>query len=464
MDIMEHQHIHEAVSRLNGFFNTGATRDPAFRIAALKKLAAAIRSAEGDIMRALREDLRKPEFESYAGEIGILYPEIKHMIGRLGRWTRARRVPTPILHFPSRSVVYREPYGTALIVSPWNYPFQLTAAPLIAAIAAGNCVLIKPSELSPATSQLIGRLMGDTFDPAHVAVVQGGIETATAVLEEKFDIIFYTGSTAVGRVVMTAAAKHLTPVVLELGGKSPVIVEATVRLDYAARRIAWGKFFNAGQTCLAPDYLLVQRAVYDAFTSLLVETIRRFYGVDPRTSPDYARIINDRHFLRLESLMQEGEILHGGKTDREQRYLEPTLFAGVEISHRIMQEEIFGPLLPVIAYDSLDEAVAFVNRLPRPLALYYFTGEPDRAEALFSRVHSGGACVNDTVSHVGSHHLPFGGIGDSGMGAYHGRWGFEAFTHRRGVLYRSNRLDMPLRYPPYGERVGLLKRLFRILG
>jgi aldehyde dehydrogenase (NAD+) len=460
---MEHAAVRETVSRLRRFYDTGVTRTPGFRIAALKRLAAAVRTAESDIMQALRDDLRKPEFEAYASEIGILYPEIQHAVRNLGRWSRPERVPTPVIHFLSRSVIYREPYGTALIMSPWNYPFQLTISPLVAAIAAGNCVLIKPSELSPATSQLIGRLVGDAFDPAHIAVAQGGIETATAVLEEKFDMIFYTGSTAVGRLVMTAAAKRLTRVVLELGGKSPTIVEANARLDYAAKRIAWGKFFNAGQTCLAPDYLLVQRSVRDKFVGLLIKTIRDFYGDDPRVSPDYARIINDRHFARLESLMQEGDIIHGGRTGPGERYIEPTLFDGVKTSHRIMQEEIFGPLFPVIAYDSLDEAVALINTMPRPLALYYFTGEPDRAEALFSRVHSGGACVNDTVSHVGSHHLPFGGIGDSGMGAYHGRYGYDAFTHRRSVLYRSNRIDMPLRYPPYGRKVGLLKKLFRII-
>jgi len=461
---MEQATISKAVSRLRRFYDTGATRDIGFRIAALKRLAAAVRSAESEILRALREDLRKPEFEAYASEIGILYPEIRHAVRNLGRWSRDERVPTPIMHFFSRSVIYREPYGTALIMSPWNYPFQLTIAPLIAAIAAGNCALIKPSELSPATSQLIERLITDTFDASYITVAQGGIETATAVLEEKFDIIFYTGSTAIGRVVMTAAAKRLTPAVLELGGKSPTIVEADARLDYAARRIAWGKFFNAGQTCLAPDYLLVQRSVRDKFINIFIETIRNFYGDDPRLSPDFARIINDRHFARLESLMGEGVMIHGGNLCREERYIEPTLFGGVKMSHRIMQEEIFGPLLPVIEYESLDEVVALVNTMPRPLALYYFTGQPGRAKALFSRVPSGGACVNDTVSHVGSHHLPFGGIGESGMGVYHGRHGFDTFTHRRSVLFRSNRIDMPLRYPPYGKKVSLLKTLFRIIG
>ncbi len=461
---MEHYAIRETAARLRKFYETGATRDPGFRIAMLKKLGGAIRSAEADIMAALRDDLRKPEFESYASEIGILYPEISHAAGNLRNWSRPERVPTPIIHFLSRSVIYREPYGTALIMSPWNYPFQLTIAPLIGSIAAGNCALIKPSELSPATSALIAKLVADTFDPSYITVAQGGVETATAVLEEKFDFIFYTGSTAVGRVIMTAAAKHLTPVALELGGKSPTIVAADARLDYAAKRIAWGKFFNAGQTCLAPDYLLVHRSVRKEFIRLFTGAIRDFFGEDPRRSPDYARIINERHFSRVASLMRDGDIIHGGNTAPDERYIEPTIIANVTPDHRIMQEEIFGPLFPVIEYDSPDEVVSHINSMPRPLAIYYFTGRPRTARALFAHVHSGGACVNDTISHVGSHHMPFGGIGESGMGAYHGRYGFDIFTHRRSVLIRSNLIDMPLRYPPYGRKVGLLKMLFKLLG
>ncbi len=461
---MEHAAIHEKVSRLRKFYETGASRDPAFRIAMLKKLASAIRASETGIMKALQDDLHKSEFESYASEIGILYPEIHHAVKKLRTWARPERVPTPIIHFLSRSIIYREPYGTALIMSPWNYPFQLTIAPLIASMAAGNCALVKPSELSPATSALIERIVRDTFDPSYITVAQGGVETATAVLDEKFDLIFSTGSTAVGRVVMTTAAKQLTPVVLELGGKSPTIVEADARLDTAAKRIAWGKFFNAGQTCLAPDYLLVHRSVRDEFIGLFIRTIRDFFGDDPRRSPDYARIINERHFARVTALMRDGSIIHGGRTASDERYIEPTLIGGVSPTHRIMHEEIFGPLFPILEYDSLDEVVALVNSMPRPLAMYYFTGRPRTARALFARVHSGGACVNDTVSHVGSHHLPFGGIGESGMGAYHGRYGFDAFTHRRSVLMRSNLIDLPLRYPPYGNKVSLLKKLFRLLG
>ena len=300
---MDHADIREKISRLRSFYETGITRDPRFRITMLKKLGAAIRSAEEDIMAALHDDLRKSEFESYASEIGILYPEIKHAAANLRNWARPEKVPTPIIHFLSKSVIYREPYGTALIMSPWNYPFYLTIGPLIASMVAGNCALIKPSELSPATSGLIEKLVTDTFDPSYIAVAQGGVETATAVLAEKFDFIFYTGSTAVGRVVMTAAAKHLTPVALELGGKSPAIVEADARLDYAAKRIAWGKFFNAGQTCLAPDYLMVHRSARDEFIGLFIKTIREFFGDDPRRSPDYARIINERHFARVTALM-----------------------------------------------------------------------------------------------------------------------------------------------------------------
>jgi len=446
------------------FFSTGKTRGHAFRTGQLRRLRDAMRSREDLIMEALKADLGKPPFESYASEIGILYPEIAHALRHLDEWMRPRRVPTPLIHFPSTSRIYREPYGVALIVGPWNYPVQLLLAPLIGAIAAGNCSIVKPSELAPHTSSAIHALVAETFPAEYIAVVEGGVEETGQILHERFDTIFFTGGTAVGRIVMAAAARHLTPVTLELGGKSPVIVDQDARLDYAARRIAWGKFFNAGQTCLAPDYLLVHQAVREPFLEEMKKTLRAFYGEDPRRSPDYARIVNDRHFRRVTALMERGRILWGGDVDREIRYIAPTIVDSVTLEDPIMQEEIFGPLLPVLPFAELDEAIALVNRLPKPLALYCFSESEERQGRVLARISSGGGCINDTVSHVGSQDLPFGGVGDSGMGAYHGRYSFEAFSHVRGILKRSTRIDMPLRYPPYRERVGLLKRLFRVLG
>jgi aldehyde dehydrogenase (NAD+) len=372
-------------------------------------------------------------------------------------------VATPIIHFLSRSRIYHEPYGVVLIISPWNYPFQLTIAPLIGAIAAGNCVLIKPSEFSPATSALMAKMIAEIFDPDYLAVFQGDAEATQQILAEKFDYIFYTGSTAVGRIIMTAAARHLTPVTLELGGKSPCIVDQDARLDYGIKRIAWGKFLNAGQTCIAPDYVLVHRKIKEAFVEEMIRTIHTFYGEDPMESPDYARIINERHFNRLLRLTEKGRILSGGNSRRKDLYVAPTLIDQVSPDDPVMQEEIFGPILPLIEYDDIDEAIAFVNQRPKPLALYCFSENKQIQDRVLRETSSGGGCINDTISHIGSQELPFGGIGESGMGGYHGKVSFDTFTHQRGILFRSNLVDMPLRYPPYRGRVSLLKVLFRII-
>ncbi len=461
---MSRKAIESRIQKIRKFYATGETRKLSFRRKQLRRLRRAIRKNEGVIMEALRKDLKKPPFESYAAEIGILYPEIRHAIWKLGSWAKTRRVKTPIIHFYSTSEVRYEPYGTALIISPWNYPFQLLIAPLVAAIAAGNCAVLKPSELAPATAKVIAKIIKETFPEEYITVVEGGVETTQALLAEKFDYIFFTGGTAVGRIVMRAASEHLTPVTLELGGKSPVIVDEDANLPVAARRLCWGKFFNAGQTCLAPDYLLVHKKVQKAFLDELRKTILSFYGEEPRESPDYARIINERHFDRIMKLLKKGKIVQGGESDRKTRYIAPTIVEGVTHRDPIMEEEIFGPLLPVLTFRDLDEAIAMVNRLPRPLALYYFSKDEKKRERLLAGTSSGGGCINDTVSHVGSQELPFGGIGDSGMGRYHGRSGFETFSHQRGILTRSNRPDMMLRYPPYGKKIRLLKALFRIIG
>lgn len=451
------------ISNLRQHFNSGMTRPVSFRIRQLKNLKAAIRSHEDDIINALHTDMKKPPFESYASEIGILYTEIEHSIRHVGSWAKSKKVSTPIIHFLSSSAVYQEPYGVTLIIGPWNYPLQLIIAPLIGSIAAGNCTVIKPSELAPATSSVIKRIFEAHFHTNYIKVIEGGVEATQNLLQEKFDYIFYTGGTSVGRIIMEAAAKNLTPLTLELGGKSPCIVDHEINLKYSVKRIAWGKFFNAGQTCIAPDYCLVHRKIREAFLEEMKKTVHSFYGEDPSQSPDYARIINERHFQRLERLLENGVIVFGGKKDLANLYIAPTLIDHVTLQDKIMQEEIFGPLLPVVVYDELDEAIDMVNSLPRPLALYYFSDNKLQQQKVLKKTIAGGGCINDTVSHIGSQTLPFGGIGDSGMGSYHGRYSFDTFSHSRSVLTRSNFFDMPLRYPPYKNNIKILKWLFRII-
>ncbi len=455
--------ISQTLIRMRAFFTAGKTRDVEFRIERLKALKKGIRKYEAEIMAALYDDMRKPPFEAYASEIGILYTEIDHVIRHIHSWSRPRRVATPIIHFLSRSSIYHDPYGVVLIISPWNYPFQLTVAPLIGAIAAGNCVLIKPSEISSSTSVTIEKMIAESFDPDYVTVFQGEAEATKNLLEEKFDYIFFTGSTAVGRIIMTSAARYLTPVTLELGGKSPAIVDKDANLNYGIKRIAWGKFFNAGQTCIAPDYVLIHRKIKDAFIEKMIKTIHTFYGENPMISPDYTRIINERHFNRLVQLMKSGWILYGGKTQRKDLYIAPTIIDQISPNDPVMQEEIFGPILPLIEYSDIDEAIAFVNQRPRPLALYCFSENKKIQNRVLRETSAGGGCINDTISHIGSQELPFGGIGESGMGGYHGKASFDTFTHQRGILFRSNLLDISLRYPPYRDRVSLLQLLFRII-
>jgi aldehyde dehydrogenase (NAD+) len=456
--------VSRTVANMRRYYNSGKTRSVTFRIEQLRKLKSMIRSHEGEIIQALYNDLKKPPFESYASEIGIMYVEIEHAIRNVKSWSSPRRVATPIIHFLSSSRIYQEPYGVALIIGPWNYPFNLLIAPLVGAMAAGNCIVIKPSELASDMSKTFSGLISKYFQPDYVCAVEGGAEISQQLLAEKFDYIFYTGSTVVGRVVMEAAARSLTPVTLELGGKSPCIVDEDASLNYAVKRIAWGKFFNAGQTCIAPDYCLVHSAIKDVFLEKMKETIQNFYGDDPMQSLDYARIVNERHFQRLTRLLGDGNIIAGGKTDPVNLYIAPTLIEGVSLQDSIMQEEIFGPLLPIMTFERLDQAIDMVNRLPRPLALYYFSNNAHNQQEILAKTSFGGGCINDTISHIGSLTLPFGGIGDSGMGAYHGRMSFDTFSHSKGILTRSNLVDMPLRYPPYGNKITLLKWLFRMIG
>ncbi|MBE7440416.1 MAG: aldehyde dehydrogenase [Spirochaetales bacterium] len=441
------------------YFLKGETRELDFRKSQLKRLKLAIEARENIILEALQKDLGKSAFEGYASETGIILEEIKHALKWLPRWMAERAVPVPLSQFPAYASITPEPFGNVLIIAPYNYPFHLAIAPLVAAIAAGNTAIIKPSELVPHTSLVIRDLIGQTFPENYIAVVEGGRPTNTALLKQRFDMIFFTGGTAVGKIVMQAAAKYLTPVVLELGGKSPCIVDGSVNLKTAARRIAWGRFWNAGQTCVAPDYLLVERSVKDRLLPEIKASIEQFYGSDPAQSKDYGRIVNQRHFDRLKKYLKNGKVFTGGQISVKERYIAPTVLTDVKSDSPVMQEEIFGPILPVMEYGTEQEAIDFINSRPRPLALYLFTANRKFEREVLKRTTFGGGCVNDTMVHLSVPDLPFGGVGDSGMGAYHGRMGFEAFSYKRSVLRKSRWIDIPLRYPPFnGPKFQLLKK------
>lgn len=445
------------------FFASGATRSPAWRIGALEKLKAALVTNEDLFLATLKKDLGKPPAEAYAGEIGFVLNEIAYALSRLASWMRPRKARTPIGFFPAVSRVFPEPKGTVLIIGPWNYPLQLVLSPLVGALAAGNCAVLKPSETAPATSRALAGVLGGVFDPSAVAVAEGGPETAATLLEGKFDHIFFTGSARVGRIVMEAAAKNLTPATLELGGKNPCILGRDADVATAARRIAWGKFFNAGQTCVAPDYLLVPPEIKQALIRALRQAVEGFYGPDPRRSPDYARIVNRRHFSRLAGLLGEGDIVIGGETDPSELYIAPTVIDKATWQHRAMEEEIFGPILPVLEYEGLPAAIAEVNARARPLALYFFSKNRKKQREIIRKTSSGGIGINDTILHILSPELPFGGVGQSGMGSYHGKASFDIFTHFKSVMTRHFRPDFRQRYPPYRTPLGLLKKFTRML-
>lgn len=446
------------VQRQRDFFHTGQTQDLDFRIQQLQRLKQAIVDSQSDILAALQADLGKPEFEAYATEISVLR-EIDYTMRHLRRWAKPQRVRAGFEQLPARAEIYAEPLGVVLIIGAWNYPFQLLIWPLIGAIAAGNCAILKPSEIAPHTSTVVAKLIGDLFDPAYVAVIEGGVETSQAILEEPFDHIFFTGSTSIGKIIMSAAAKHLTPVTLELGGKSPCIVDADIQVAYAAKRIVWGKFLNCGQTCIAPDYLLVDRRIKSALLDAIQTALHEFYGDDPSQSSDYGRIASDRHFDRLAAFLQSGNIIAGGQTNRADRYIAPTVIDRVTWDDAIMQDEIFGPILPVLEYETIEEAIDRIGDRPKPLALYLFSRNPNLQERILRKTSSGGVCINDTVMQVGVPELPFGGVGASGMGRYHGKASFDTFTHYKSVLSKSFRLDLQWRYPPYANKLNFLKRL-----
>jgi aldehyde dehydrogenase (NAD+) len=452
----------DAVKRLRVTFDTGRTRPVEWRKAQLHALKQLLSEGEGELVAALGRDLGKSALEGFVTEIALVRAEIDETLQHLDAWLRPERVHLPVKQQPGKARIHRDPLGVVLIIGPWNYPVQLVLAPLVGALAAGNCAVLKPSEVSEHSSHALARLVPRYLDPDAVAVVEGGVPETTALLEERWDHIFYTGNGTVGRVVMEAAAKHLTPVTLELGGKSPTIVDRSANLDVAARRIAWGKYINAGQTCVAPDYVLVDRRVEGPLTARLRDAVRAFYGDDPSESPDYGRIVNDRHFARIAGLADgdgAGEVVYGGDRDEAQRYFSPTALRGSEPSAAIMQEEIFGPVLPIIAVDDVDAAVEFVNAREKPLALYVFGEDSHVTDHVVASTSAGGVCVNATIFHLAVPGLPFGGVGASGMGAYHGRASFETFSHRKSVLGKPTRIDPSLAYPPYrGLKAKLLRR------
>ncbi|MBW4543121.1 MAG: aldehyde dehydrogenase [Symplocastrum torsivum CPER-KK1] len=450
--------ISDIIQQQREFFATGKTKDVAFRLEQLKRLKQAILDNQAAILEAVNADLNKPEFEAYATEIGVVR-EIDYAIKHLKSWVKPKKVSTSIEQFPSSACIYPEPLGVVLIISPWNYPFQLMISPLVGAIAAGNCAILKPSELAANTSRIVTQITEKTFDPSYITSIEGGVETSQQLLAEKFDHIFFTGGTKIGQIVMEAAAKHLTPVTLELGGKSPCIVDSNVHIEHAAKRIAWGKFINAGQTCIAPDYLLVDRTVKNDLLTSIKQYIQEFYGDDPAKSPDYGRIINQRHFERLASFLNEGQPYIGGQINPEERYIAPTVIDGVDWDTPVMQEEIFGPILPVLEYSDLSEAIAKINARPKPLALYLFSKDQQKQERVLRETSSGGVCINDTVMQVGVSELPFGGVGSSGIGSYHGKASFDTFSHQKSVLKRSFLLDLDWRYAPYQGKLKLIKRI-----
>ncbi len=451
--------IRELIRRQREYFAGGETRDVKARIGRLRALKNAVAKHEQTVLDALNADLHKHPFEAYLTEIAVVRQEIDHALRNVKKWTRTRRVRTPLPLMPASSMIVPEPRGTVLIIAPWNYPFQLALAPLVGAVAAGNTAVIKPSEYAPRTAAALQAVIADAFPREHVAVVRGHGDVGALLLEERFDYLFFTGGTEVGRKVIEAAAKHITPFTLELGGKSPVIVEPDASIDAAARKIAWGKFLNAGQTCLAPDYLLVHRDVRDKLLERIRHYIVEFYGKNPAESPHFGRIISRDHFHRVSRLLRSGRKVVGGQTDEASLYIAPTVLDDMTFHHPAMKEEIFGPILPVIAYDKIDDAIAAVNAREKPLALYVFTNDRKTANRVLRETSSGGAVVNDVMLHVGNHHLPFGGIGRSGTGAYHGRFGFETFSHLKSVMKRSRLFDAPLRYAPYTGGIGILKRL-----
>ena len=440
-------------------YKTNITKNVDFRLQSLQKLKSSIRMHEKDIAKALYKDLHKAASESYMSEIGVVLSEVTHSMKHVRSWSKNKTVPTPLAQFYSHSFISPEPYGCVLVMSPWNYPFQLTMVPLIGAIAAGNTVVVKPSAYASATSQIIAEIIEECFDEEYVAVIQGGRKENEELLDQRFDYIFFTGGVTVGKLVMEKASRYLTPITLELGGKSPCIVDETANLKLAAKRIAFGKFLNAGQTCVAPDYVLVQESVKQEFILYIMDALRTFFGEHPLACENYPKIINEKHFMRLQGLMMDEHKTVGGSVN-DHMQIEPTILDEVTFHSPVMQEEIFGPILPVISYTDIAEVIEYVNDHEKPLALYLFTTNKVVEDLVLNSCSFGGGCINDTIIHLISNYLPFGGVGMSGMGSYHGKKSFDTFTHYRSIVKKANWIDLPFRYHPYTKTKDKIIRLF----
>jgi len=446
------------VKDMRKYYLSGETLSYMFRINALKKLKEAVLIYQDDILEALKKDLNKSHFEGFLTEVGIVLLEIKDAMKHLKKWMSVKKVKTPLTLFKAKSFLYPEPYGITLIMSPWNYPFQLAIAPLVGAIASGNCSVLKLSPDSPHTSLATKNMIESVFDSTYIKVLTGGLDESKEIIKQRFDYIFFTGSTNVGRIVMMEASKHLTPVTLELGGKSPCIIDETADLSKAAKRIAFGKFINAGQTCIAPDYIYVQESVKETFVSELKKWMKEFFDDRAIEKDDYPKIINERHYHRLISLIPKDKVIHGGVYDKQK--IEPTLLDQITRDDAIMKEEIFGPILPILTFKNIDHVIYDIKRQEKPLAVYIFSKDKKTEEKLLHSLSFGGATVNDTLMHVASGHLPFGGVGESGMGSYHGKRSFDTFTHYKSILKRSNLIDLDFRYHPYTPRKKKIVDLF----
>ncbi|MBA5728502.1 aldehyde dehydrogenase [Aerococcaceae bacterium INB8] len=433
------------------FLRSGITLDVKFRIRQLKRLKEAIKAHDVLIYDALKKDLNKPVFESYVTELGSVYGEIDYMIKHVKEWAKPKRVPTSLAHFYSKSHIYQEPYGRVLIIAPWNFPIQLSFVPLVGAIAAGNCVVLKPSELAPYTARVIQQIIESVFAREYVAVEQGDGKVSQQLLKDDVDYCFFTGSTQVGKAIMETASQTLTPVTLELGGKSPVIVAKDTNIKHAAQRVVWGKFTNAGQTCIAPDYLLVDEVIRDDLISAIIEVLEEYYTKKPLENSHYSKMINKRHFKRVKKLMKNQSVIYGGGSNKEMLTIEPTLVLEPELDTELMQEEIFGPILPILTYREVSQAVEFIRSKDKPLALYLFTQDKALKEYIINNLSFGGAAINDTLIHQSNYNLPFGGVGASGMGQYHGKYSLETFSHPKSVIEKTDLFDIKLRYPPYKE-------------
>ena len=454
--------INQLLDEHRRYFEKGETKSVSFRLQQLDVLLKAVKRYEKEIQEALYKDLHKPEFEAYATEIGFLYDSIKYFKKNLMSWAKPRSVKTPIFYPMSKSVIYKEPYGTVLIIGPFNYPFQLVIEPLLGAIAAGNCAVLKPSEYTPNITAVIKKIIAESFDKSYIRVVEGERDVTSALMNAPFDYIFFTGSVGVGKLVMEAAGRNLVPVTLELGGKSPCIVDKSANIDAAAQRIAWGKFLNTGQTCVAPDYILAHKDIKPQFIQALIQQLKQFYGENPQVSKDYGRIVSQRHMQRLIGLLDKSKTVYGGEYELESLYMAPAIMDNISWRDKVMEDEIFGPILPILEFEDIEEVIKTVNGRHKPLALYVFAEDRAIWQRVIENTTFGGGCVNDTISHLSSPHLPFGGVGSSGIGSYHGKKSFDTFTHEKSVLIKSTHISLKFLYPPYSQhKLKLLKRFLK---